>query len=95
MDELPFLIQTFRHTRPPPSSTTGNNDKPNPLNCDNDASSTTSSQRGRLFQSLDACVVFKNKRKKKGVKFDPNFHFIIGQLIVKMGKSGTYAGVTN
>ena len=31
---IPFLIQTFRHTRPPSSSTTGNNDKLNPLNYD-------------------------------------------------------------
>jgi hypothetical protein len=55
---IPFLIQTFRHTRPPSSSTTGNNDKLNPLNDDNDASSTTSSQSDRFFQSLNACVVF-------------------------------------
>jgi hypothetical protein len=105
-DEAIRLESEFLSDRPPSSSTIGNNDEINSHNDDNDTNSTTSSQRSRNFFSIFKClvqptrrmqqrVVFKNRWKKKGVKFDPNFHFIIGQLIIKVGKPGTRTGVTN
>lgn len=36
-----------------------------------------------MFRRVQQRISFQNRWKKSGVKFDPKFHFIIGQLIIK------------
>ena len=71
-----------------------NRPQPHSIHDDDSSSNNNINNRGNLFSML-SCIVrptrrmqqrlsFQNRWKKNRVKFDPKFHFIIGQLIVKV-----------
>ena len=65
------------------------------------SNNNNNNHRRRKFSSIFSCIVrptrsmhqrmaFQNRWKKKGVKFDPKFNFIIGQLIIKVRSIFTF-----